>query len=595
LERAWDTRSIYNVAFVGPLFKLASVGKGLTAGLKLAWSFAHAKHVVIKMSLTNTLTAMQRTLLTPGSRFRPELWQKHMESAFKLSIQHGREVKLLRGEKLDSPATAEELENVEHFKQMGLNAGVNEERQMQFIQNIASWFPKLHTGARWADETLAWGYKAISSEFYQKYLFGEIIPRVKFTAAMQVRDGLLLAHPELANPGNEMAFRMALRKGGEAIDARFGEMNYANLYWNKMAKDIGQATLLSMGWQIGFLRVYGGAVKDLGSNAAHMGELVKKIKGQESEHTFLSDRILFAANYTALNMLEAGVMTYFAMKMSGAKDEDAWPKGWDYAYPRTGKGPDGKDRRVQPIEYSREWYSWRQHIKKEGGYGQGGPQGTADFWANKEQPFLQSLVEDWQNKNYFGQQIHDPNDSDGKQIWDRLSEAASNLLLPIPFAQGVQNTGDNAGKSLTEKIFSPDTGMAMLGYPKAPAWTTKTDTENMIADEYHRTHQQVSSPAQIQVKDADSALRQAILKKDDKARAEAVQKLHSLGVKDATIQGIVKKAHVSYEEYMFSRLAWDTQVKQLKKMPPEEVAKYLKHASQHAKEEFKKESMPAIR
>jgi hypothetical protein len=84
-------------------------------------------------------------------------------------------------------------------------------------------------------------------------------------------------------------------------------------------------------------------------------------------------------------------------------------------------------------------------------------------------------------------------------------------------------------------------------------------------------------------------LRQAILKK------EAVQKLHSLGVKDSAIKQISRNAHVTYEEYMFSRLAWDTQVKQLKKMPPEDVTKYLKHASAHAKEEFKTESMPAIR
>jgi hypothetical protein len=568
LRNAWDQKNVYDVAFVGPIFKLAALGKGVTASLKLAWSLAHAKHM-LKMGMTHALTQVTRMGLL-GER-RAAAWREAVSDVFSSGFDMNRkEVKAWRGEKLDSPLTHDEESNIEDAKQMGLDFSTNSERNMQFARGLSEMFPKWAKSVKIANQAVSHGYKILSSEFFQKFLFERIIPSMKFKAAMAFRDNLMRQHPEFNNPGMEVARKAALRKGGEAIDARFGEMFYNNLYWSKMAKDIGQASLLSLGWQIGFIRVYGGALKDMSSNAAHMNEIVKKIRGQKSEHTFLTDRILFAGYYTALNALEAGVYTYAAMKLNGEDDKHAFPQGRDYIFPRTAKDANGKYVRVQPIEYSREWASWHQHIMQEGGYPMGIAKGTSDFWSNKLQPFLQTLNQDWQNKNYFGMEVADKGDPNQfNQFMDHAKFWATNLALPIPFEGAFENTGGEYGLT--------DVARSVAGYPRSPAWTNRTDTENRITDKYHTRFAGTKSKADVDKQNAHQALRKAVLVKDDAGLKKAIDTLKAMKVTPkaiATLEHDAKK-NVPYETYMFKRLSAYDQKEILDQMSPEEKKVYL--------------------
>lgn len=579
LRNAWDQKSVYDVAFAGPLFKLAALGKGVTASLKLAWSLSHAKHM-LKMGMTHALTQVTRMGLL-GEK-RAAAWRQAVGDVFTAGFDINRkEVKAWRGEKLDSPLTHDEEANVEDAKQMGLDFSTNSERNMQFARGLSELFPKWAKSVKVANQAVSHGYKILSSEFFQKFLFERIIPSMKFKAAMAFRDNLMRQHPEFNNPGMEVARKSALRKGGEAIDARFGEMFYNNLYWSKMAKDIGQASLLSLGWQIGFIRVYGGALKDMSSNAAHMNEIVKKVRGQKSEHTFLTDRILFAGYYTALNALEAGVYTYAAMKLNGEDDKHAFPQGRDYIFPRTAKDAQGKYVRVQPIEYSREWASWNQHIMQEGGYPMGIAKGSSYFWSNKLQPFLQTLNQDWQNKNYFGMEVADKGDPNQfNQFVDHARFWATNLALPIPFEGAFENTGGSYDLA--------DVARSVAGYPRSPAWTNRTDTENRISDKYRIRFAGIKSKADVDKQKAHQALRKAVLEKDDAGLKKAVDSLKAMHVTDKAISNLEHdaKKNTPYETYMFKRLEPGDQKEILDQMTPEELKIYVPLSHKELKSQY---------
>src|SRR5208282_3679265 len=63
LDNAWDSRSFYTVPFVGPLVRLASMAKGISAPLILGLSAAHAKHVE-GISWNHVFTQLQRATLS---------------------------------------------------------------------------------------------------------------------------------------------------------------------------------------------------------------------------------------------------------------------------------------------------------------------------------------------------------------------------------------------------------------------------------------------------------------------------------------------------------------------------------------------------
>jgi hypothetical protein len=237
-----------------------------------------------------------------------------------------------------------------------------------------------------------------------------------------------------------------------------------------------------------------------------------------------------------------------------------------------------------PIEYSREWASWHQHIMSEGGYPAGVAKGSAIFWSNKAQPFLQTLNEDWQNKNYFGQLITNPNDSQWQQYLDHAKFWVSNLM-PISTERLLQNTGEP---------FDPwDMVSSAAGFPKAPAWTTRTDTENRITDTYHRMFPSVKNKEDIQKQAAHQSLRKAVLEKNQAAIHEAVKQLRAQHVTDAQIVKLEKQAHIPYETYMFKRLNAEDQRYILNQMSPEELKIYAPLSNKAIRHEYLKKVHPS--
>jgi hypothetical protein len=580
VANAWERSKLYTAYWHSPLWRALSIAKGLQGRALLAFSIAHPLHVALIWP-ASVLTRFERMALT-GER-RASAWNKALTDLARSPITGFRLLDAWRGGKTD--LAPDELQDLQDLKTMGLDLGINEERMMEFAQRLRELGPQWTRNAatQGAAKTLEVGYKILTTEPMMRFFFGTVIPMQKLSGALHARETLYQARPELLKPENENARKTELAKIGDQIDMRFGEVNYSNVYWSKLAKDIGQMSLLSLGWQMNLVNFIGGFAHDMTSNVAHAGELVKKFSGRKSEHTFLTDRILFTINYSAM-VMAANALRQFIF--TGQP-----PEGKDYVFPRIGKDDKGQWIRGRPIEFTSEFGVpfvsggiWQHHIEQAGG---DVALGSAQMAANKLNPVISNVIHIFQNQNFFGQEIASKLDDPGKQWGDKISWAIANGMTPIPFQALTQNTG---------QPFTWDVALkSMLGLPKASQWVSRTPMENLIEDTFHAEHPYGKTKEQEEIGQAHQALSAAVRDKDEKEVVQSVQNLRKMGVSDKSIKAIMKNAHSDPQNITkthFKGLDPLSQVKILKRMSPEEVKTYLPFASKQARAQFAPAAVP---
>jgi hypothetical protein len=567
LHRAWDQTSLYELPLVGPAFKALSLVKAPTVGLKLGLSFVHARHIALKMNLASFVATIAKAQI--HGNLRGQVFMKELERLLSFGHSAHKEVETWQGRRSESTLTPEEKVNLEHAQKAGLDFSMNEERRLQFSEKLAEWLPeameKVPPGTR---AVIKAGYDTLSRLGMQKFIFGTVVPNVKFSAFLSMRDNLLRNRPDLLQPHKSLELRQELTKIGHEIEARFGEMFYDNLLWRKVYKDLGTSTLLSLGWQLSALRIYGGTVHDtlaLAGNALEHGRISRDD---------LTDRLLFGLSYTALNMVEAGVITYVTDKLFN-KGKDPMPKGRDWVFPRVGVDSEGKPKRVAPVEFSRELATLDQHIKDHGNYlaPAGIAGGLYDMARNKLNPVMSTLIQEFENKNFYGQVIRDPTDKPLKQWGDTVLYALQNTFEPISVS-AAPGIGQKTGRELTWW----DTAMSVLGFPPAAGWTGRTDIENQIVDTFHRLHGSVKTQENIQRGAQWNALRKSLVDKDPHAQAAAQKALADLGVKHPQIKAfethLRKNPNETYVQHLWKALPASEQIKILKNMSDDERKVY---------------------
>ena len=595
IDNVWDTSSIYHTPFFNNLvWNPLKWSKG-TANALLSWSFAHTKHVS-KMSLSQALTQMSRRILDKNPEVRGQAFQGLLSDYMKSLQSFGngpgfQEVDYLQGSR-GIKLTGEQLENIRDSEAMGLVFQRSEEMQIQWLDWMARKLNSPQAGA-----IGQFGAKILTSEPVMRYQFDHVIPRQKWNAAMMARDTLKLKNPELWNPGNEIKKARALTKIGHDIEGRFGEMFYDALLWDKQTKEVGMATLLSMGWQIGAIRTYGGAIRDVSEYAP---EIARRLRGEAKSQGFewVTDRMLFAGWYTALNMLEAGLITYAAQNivgpmLTGKQTDDPYPHGWDYVFPRVGKLPDGTPERVQPIEYSREVASLIYHIGSHGTFDDPFAyiDGIGDVARNKLQPWLSSSIQAFQNVNYYGREIADTTQH---LAWlGRIEYIFENAGIPIPFKQAAQSRpGQQAAPLGSAKFWqnmaSVQTLASIMGFPPAPTWTERSGLENKIVEEWHREFGHTKTKEQAEKSDLLNAYRSALESGDSGQIAAAHKAAIDYGITPKSLQALKSHKNITFEAVAFHRLDFKKQAELLSEMSQEERAKYWKYASQKGKKEYLK-------
>src|SRR5207253_9064475 len=127
-------------------------------------------------------------------------------------------------------------------------------------------------------------------------------------------------------------------------------MFYDNLFWPKMSKTIGQSLLLSLGWKLGFWRIYAGGFHSLMDSALHMDEIIKTYRKEgtlPAARRVFTNEARYFLNYTMLTAAKNLLISQFiGGGVTGFMDA---------LYPRIGTDNKGQAKRVKTPFFLGEW------------------------------------------------------------------------------------------------------------------------------------------------------------------------------------------------------------------------------------------------
>lgn len=367
------------------------------------------------------------------------------------------------------------------------------------------------------DEQKWWGVVPLLRrmvEIAQAPIFQEWIPNLKAAAYLQSAQALLARRPELID--NHVQRGVALRTISKQIDDRFGEMFYGGIFWNRYVKDAAIGSFLSLGWQLGFARQFGGALLQPAYRVAR-----KLARGETEAEATIKDaqnKVAYVFTYAMTAAAIGGMMTY---AFTGKGPED-W---YDYFLPRSGgNNPDGSPRRMTNMFYTREIPQALKHIEARGGGVTGTIRGLGDMLWNKL--MFQPIKEMMDNRSYYGADIWE----EGGPVWQKAVDAIKHLFNeqfnPMSIT-GFQRARQMGASDLQASL-------SFLGFGPAPAYASKTPAQNRIGFLFERYAAPLSRPAasaeqQKQRGEIRTELLMAQQQRNQPALREAVDKWFSAG------------------------------------------------------------------
>lgn len=378
------------------------------------------------------------------------------------------------------------------------------------------------------------------------------IPNLKAASYIKDVQTALLLDPSLIN--DPLKRQLAFRRIAKSIDNRYGEMAYSTLFWKRYLKDLAVANTLSLGWNLGFIREYGGGAMDLGQFVRRTGKIQRIREGQ-------LHRPLFLAAYTSSALAYGGLMTW---ALSGKFPESLT----DYVFPQTGEtDASGQPQRVNTMFYTREFASIYKHMED-----QGVVEGLGHLVASKSSGVAGLLGEWASGVNYFGQEIRDPDASGFKKLQQTLAYTLGSLE-PISLKSIQQQSGE---KPVKEAVLS------LAGFSPVAKYLSDTKTQAGIKSAYAKYVAPQQTPFDKAQYSEDARKLRQLLQNEDPAAQDLLEKMsarHQLsrGEQHKLMRTIKRGPPPTVR--MFQRLPWQEQKKLLDKMSREEREIYLPHSN----------------
>jgi len=555
LHNAFNTPSLWGKkGFVGDGFRGMMWLKNSIVPIQLGLSLFHPLHVLTIHNVTG-LTRMTEGLMAGkigGVEWMKELARGQLYLDLVSAPREGYNIlKAVQGRVKDSDLTAADRRSLMLMAEGGFIPTMSEVYKNSAIQKFRD---AMNEGRK---TNAAWWLLWTPMELMQKPMFEVWIPSLKIASYLRDADMALRMNPELMLDQNKR--QITLRQIAKSVDNRYGEMAYSTLFWNKTVKDMGVGGLLSLGWQLGFMREYGGAAIDAGQFVGRDTAKIQQIKEGKLH------RPLFVLFYTAQAMLYGALIT----KMVSGDDPQELK---DLVLPKIGKDANGEDQRISTMFYPTEFYKIGKHLEHEGTFG-----GITKTVANKASPSI-NLVKAWAtNVDGLNREISDPEGAYVKRLGEKLSYTMG-LLKPMSF-QNLDTPGDVT--------------RGLLGFGKAPRYATEGATEGHIRSTYEKYYSPAKqSYAQAKISKARGELKRLYLKGDMNSYQEKfaevsqdmtpgeVKRLEKYITSTNTTDSIMR---------MWKRLSWDQQKKILDKMPEEEKEKYLSQANKEHARRYREE------
>lgn len=455
--------------------------------------------------------------------------------------------------------TPRQAADVKLLNEAGISAQLSEQMRMKAEQGFKDALSKSQY-LRAIPKGALLGYEKTLGAIFEKW-----IPSLKVAALKREAELLLRRRPDLVN--DDVSRQVAMRALGKSIDNRFGEMFYGSLFWNRTLKDASIGSFLSLGWNLGFAREFGGgAFEPIVRRMMDAPNPSRKLIRDTTNKT--TNMFIYAMTAATIN----GLMN------KGLSGDD--PSGLDYIFPRIGGlNPDGSPRRITNAFYTREVPMAEKNIEER----QSVIGGLSQMLYHKM--MFAPFIEMGQNKDYFGNQIMDENSPMYQQMWQLGKHLVGDQLNPMSIA-GAKRALELSGKphdtaSVLKQLGDRDVYMPLLGFGPAPSYASKSALDNRIQFLFRKYVAPEAKSFDVAARskersEARTAYLGAMQRGDKDTQMEAAKKLASLGV--ATKQ-ISKLQPGGSTEYMFSRLQGDDQKALLKRMTPEEFKQFYPKAN----------------
>ncbi len=322
----------------------------------------------------------------------------------------------------------------------------------------------------------------------------------------------------------------------QQVDDRLGQLAYDNLFMNRAVKDISQATIQAVGWNIGTFNTIFGGVWDAGKMFRPdmmVGPLDKAGKIPPKAMARITGRLSYLV---ALNVGMGTLGAITQMMMSGKPPTELK----DYFFPRTGrKNQDGSDERISFPGYMKDEFQMLTH-----------PVSTA---VHKLHPSLSSIAELVQNKDFYGVKIVNPEDPWQTQAAD-IAEHIAKSIEPYAIQGMIKNSEDGKSAAMTVLPF--------FGITPAPASVTRSKFQEFVAD---KISEKVPSAARTK---EDVARTNRIRDAENSIRQGGHPDVSGLEPKDQV--RVLKEAQQSVSELRFKRLSLEDKLKAYELATPDE-------------------------
>lgn len=458
-------------------------------------------------------------------------------------IQGGRLVKQFYGERAADPNTAALLNMLTEGGAKGYMSPID--YNDAFTKMVRAWRQRDAAGmatqtlpgaieatTRLISHKLVPAQKMIARVMHAKYKLDEV------AGALGKQKGDYAGTIDAMNPE---AVREMSREINATIDDRLGQFNYDAEFWNKTFRDMLHATVQSVGWNFGTLRLLIGGAKDAvvgaknlatGGNEHYIGPLDKEGELDNFAKAKLTDRLSYLISLNAVVGLAGATLQYM---LTGEAPKETK----DFFFPRTGrKNNDGSDERLSFPSYVKDEFALATH-----------PIVTA---SHKVHPIFGKMMELAANKDFYGTQIYDPDASMPSEAKDILSYLGKSFL---PYAvTGAMKAHDNGENPVMAAL-------PFVGITPAPGDIAKSAFNQYVTENYYaakggtRTQDQANqSHAHVE---AIQAVREG--REPDTSQLTPHQKTH-----------LQREARSSLTEFRFSRLPVQQQVRAYELATPEE-------------------------
>lgn len=562
LHNAFNTKGLWeNPNPVGDAFRAAMYFKNSTVPILLSFSLFHPMHI---MTIHNSTSMMRASKALASGTMNPMQWTKEMLTSamyfdtVKDSMKGYRTLQILRGKQ--TAITNQDRMELQFMIDGGMMPQLSEVYRTNAKQKLRDAAIKAVREANNGRPLAAIGYGAQSvwhlpyaiMESINKPIFEMWIPMLKTASYLQDVKTAIQTNPQLLN--DTRMRQEAFHRLAKSVDDRYGEMNYQTLFMNRMVKDIGVLSTVSMGWQLGFIRGHGGGMIQTVATPVKGGKMVDKIaKGDY-------DKAMYWA-FNVTNGLALACLTGWAL--SGEMCEAPI----DYFFPKAEpKQPDGSQKRLNTFHYNREYWALYAHMQEEGIVG-----GLGKTAYNKGSGVFGSMTQFITGFDSFGNELNDPNAPAYQALAQRVAGTLGEFE-PIALES-----------ILSSETSAKEKALAGMGLGAAPKYVTATATEAAIKHDFLKYNTRKHTPYEkVIYGKGRKELRTAYESDDGQKYEEKLEKLtEQFELSDKEVRRLRRDMEKDIQPTMrmFQSLGWQQQKKIMDKMSPEELEIYQPHSN----------------